>query len=281
MKLIECTEKDVASAWGRLREVRPLVFHVTNAVAVALQANVCLSVGASPLMSQYPAEAEELTDLAQGFLVNLGTPTDAAWKTVRRALAQVKQTGKCFTLLDPVGYGASRCRNESTDTLLREHTFSIVKGNAGEISLLAGTGGATKGVDVLAAGNLEKGVLALARGRHCVACTTGEVDFMSDGEAVACVTGGSALLPGLSGSGCAAGTVILSVVAACGHAVLGTLAGLLAMGIASERAEKNCAGPGSFPSALIDQLSRLVPEDFQDSCSRWCARSPSCGTEKA
>ena len=268
MKLIECSEEKVAAAWSRIREVRPLVFHVTNAVAVALQANVCLAVGASPLMSQYPAEAEELVNLAQGFLVNLGTPTDAAWETVRRALARAKQTG-CFTLLDPVGYGASRYRNESTEALLQDHEFSIEKGNPGEISLLAGAGGATKGVDVLAAGNLEKGVLALAREQRCVACAPGEADFLSDGEAVIRVTGGSALLPGLSGSGCAAGTVILSAAAACGDAALGTLTGLLAMGITSERAEKNCAGPGSFPAAFIDELNRLTPGDFQGNCSRW------------
>ena len=268
MKLADCTVEKAASAWGQLKINRPLIFHVTNSVATALQANACLAVGASPLMSQFPEEAEELIELAQGFLVNLGTPTDSAWATVKRGLSAAGAKGR-FTLLDPVGYGASRFRIESTDELLREYAFSVVKGNAGEISLLAGAGGATKGVDALSAGDLDRAVLELARKHKCVACATGEADYMSDGEKVARVTGGSAMLPSLSGSGCVAGTVVLSVIAACGCAVLGALAGLLAMGLASEHAEKKCAGVGTFPAHLIDELHRLNPKDFHDTRSRW------------
>jgi hydroxyethylthiazole kinase len=269
MKLTDCTSKDIADAWASLAAKRPLVFHVTNAVATALQANVCLAIGASPLMSQYPEETADLIALAQGFLVNLGTPTEAALATVKRGMEAVSAhgadaRGACLTLLDPVGYGASRFRVESTDKLLSDHSFSIIKGNAGEISLLAGIGGATRGVDVLSAGDLERGVLELARRFGCVACATGEVDYLSDGQAVVRVTGGSPLLPLLSGSGCVTGTVVLSVAAACGDAVLGALCGLVAMGIASERAEKRCTGSGAFSPSLIDELQHLRPEDFLD-----------------
>jgi hydroxyethylthiazole kinase len=262
MKLTDCTPETVAGAWRKLKETRPLIFHVTNAVATGLQANVCLAIGAAPLMSQYPEEAEELAGLAQGFLVNLGTPTDAALETVKRGMRAAVSKGR-LTLLDPVGYGASRFRVESTDALLREYPFSILKGNAGEISLLAGVGGATKGVDALSAGDLKKGVLELARKYGCVACATGEVDYLSDGESVVRVSGGSSMLPYLSGSGCAAGTVVLSAAAACEDAVSGTLAGLLAMGVASERAETKCPGSGTFAAVLIDELHRLSAEDLE------------------
>ncbi|MDR1873567.1 MAG: hydroxyethylthiazole kinase [Synergistaceae bacterium] len=263
MKLKDCGAKDLADAWAAIAAKRPLIFHVTNAVATALQANVCLAVGASPLMSQYPEETEELIALAQGFLVNLGTPTEAALAVARRGTKAANARG-CFTLLDPVGYGASRFRTESTDGFLKDCSFSILKGNAGEISLLAGVGGATKGVDALSAGDLERGVLGLARKFGCVVCATGEADYLSDGETIVRVTGGSALLPFLSGSGCAVGTVVLSATAACGDAPLGALCGLEAMGIASERAEKRCTGSGTFPPLLIDELHRLRPEDFLD-----------------
>ncbi|MDR2137789.1 MAG: hydroxyethylthiazole kinase [Synergistaceae bacterium] len=265
MSLTTYKQEEITHAWAALKEKRPLVFHVTNAVASALQANVCLAIGASPLMSQYPEETEELMELAQGFLVNLGTPTDAAWATVKRGMAKAESRG-CVLLLDPVGYGASRFRTENTNALLREHRFSILKGNAGEISLLAGVGGETKGVDALSAGNLKKGVAELSQKYGCVTCATGEVDYLSDGESVLRISGGSALLPYLSGSGCVVGTVALSVSAACGDPALGTLCGLLAMGIASERAEEKCmgkgGGSGTFPALLIDELYRLSPEDL-------------------
>jgi hydroxyethylthiazole kinase len=274
MKLTNYAGKDFSpgDAWAAVAVKRPLIFHVTNAVATALQANACLAVGASPLMSQYPEETEELIALAQGFLVNLGTPTEGGLAAVRRGMKAANARG-CFTLLDPVGYGASRFRVGSTDGLLAENSFSVIKGNAGEISLLAGAGGATKGVDALSAGNLERGVLDLAQKFGCVACATGEADYFSDGKSVVRVMGGSPLLPFLSGSGCVAGTVILSVTAACGDASLGTLCGLLAMGIASERAEKRCTGSGTFAALLIDELYRLKPEDFRleasDGGARW------------
>ncbi|MDR2180162.1 MAG: hydroxyethylthiazole kinase [Synergistaceae bacterium] len=268
MRLADCTPEKAAEAWGRLKEVRPLILHVTNAVAAALQANVCLAVGAAPLMSQYPEETEELVGLSQGFLVNLGTPTEAALETVKRGMRAAGAKG-CLVLLDPVGYGASRFRVENTNALLHEYSFSIIKGNAGEISLLAGVGGATKGVDALSAGDLKRGVQELARKYGCVACATGEVDYLSDGESVVCVSGGSSMLPYLSGSGCVAGTVVLSAAAACKSAELGTLCGLLAMGIASERAEAKSSGSGTFASVLIDELHRLNPEDFRLEARRW------------
>jgi hydroxyethylthiazole kinase len=270
MLLKDCDSKDLVNAWASLRRENPLIFHVTNAVATALSANVCLAIGASPLMSQYPAETAELIGIARGFLVNLGTPSAAALETVERGMEAVRAKASApFTLLDPVGYGASRFRVESTDALLDRYAFSIVKGNAGEISLLAKVGGATKGVDAASTGDLRKGVLLLARERRCVACATGETDYLSDGESVILVLGGSAFLPALSGSGCALGTIILSVTAACGDAVLGALCGLVAMGIASERAEKKCAGSGTFVASLLDELYILSPEDFQASRLRW------------
>ncbi len=268
MNLRDCGARDIAEVWDSIGQRRPLIFHVTNAVATAFSANVCLAVGASPLMSQYPEEAEELIALSRGFLVNLGTPTAAALSTVERGMKAIK-AGECFTLLDPVGYGASRFRTENTNRFLDEYSFSIVKGNAGEISLLAGVGGRTRGVDALSAGNLEKGVFDLARKYECVVAATGEVDYLSDGETVARVRGGSSLLPRLSGSGCAAGTVVLSAGAACGDALRGTLCGLIAMGIASERAEKQCSGSGTFAAALIDELYRLRADDFSGCRSRW------------
>jgi hydroxyethylthiazole kinase len=275
MFLKECDSGHLVSAWASLRKENPLIFHVTNAVATALSANVCLAIGASPLMSQYPVETEDLIAISQGFLVNLGTPSSVALEVVDCGMraACSKRSGSQqtspITLMDPVGYGASRFRVESTDSLMNRYDFSIVKGNAGEISLLAEVGGVIKGVDAVSSGDLRKGVLTLARKRRCVVCATGEVDFLSDGESVAVVRGGSALLPALSGSGCALGTIILSVAAACGDAVLGTLCGLVAMGVASERAEKKCAGSGTFAVSLIDELHTLRPEDFQDSRARW------------
>lgn len=267
MQLRDITSDDLVKTWQEVKRKKPLIFHVTNSVATQLQANICLAVGGSPIMSQYPEETNELLSLCQGFLVNLGTPTEAALKTTNLGMASRKNKA-CISLLDPVGYGASSFRIQYTHELLQKYAFSVLKGNSGEISLLAGKGGAIKGVDAVAAGNLHEGVLALARNYSCTVCATGEVDYISDGESVAAVYGGSPLLPFLSGSGCALGSIMLTCAAA-SNAILGSICGLIAMGIASERASKKSAGPGSFQIYLIDELYNLSPEDFTRTENRW------------
>lgn len=266
--LKDCTENDLKEAWSSLRVRRPLIFHITNDVGASLQANVCLAVGASPLMSKHSAETEELVALSNGFLANLGTPTPDSIRAVNLGLAAAKKSDR-MTLLDPVGYGASRLRIELFDNILKEHPLSIIKGNGGEISLMAGVGGATRGVDIAEAGDLSSGVTRLAREHHCLVCATGPEDILGDGRYVMTIRGGSALLPSVSGSGCAAGTIMLAAAAACGDALLGSLCGLLSMGIASERAERETRGNGSFVTALIDELSRLTPEDYSGCSTRW------------
>lgn len=141
---------------------------------------------------------------------------------------------------------------------------------------MAGAGGATRGVDVAEAGDLRSAVTRLAREHRCAVCATGAEDLIGDGECVVTIRGGSALLPFLSGSGCVAGTVVLSVASACGEPLLGSLCGLIAMGIASERAEREARGSASFAAALVDELHRLEPADFSGSSARWTLEVPRC-----
>ncbi len=50
-------------------------------------------------------------------------------------------------ILDPVGAGATRFRTESAQRLLDELKITILKGNAGEIGILAGAEAQVRGVD--------------------------------------------------------------------------------------------------------------------------------------
>lgn len=270
VKLTEIKESDIARAWALIAEKKPLVYHITNGVAMAMQANVTLAVGASPLMSQYPDEAEELAAIADGLLINLGTPSVSGIRSAQSALELADVRGK-FTLFDPVGYGASKIRTEGFLEILDIHKYSVIKGNAGEMSLLAGMGGKTRGVDSEAGDSVAEAVKKTAQKYKCIACATGETDFISDGSEIIEVTGGSFILPSISGSGCTVGSVMLAAICACGDAALGALTGLVAMGIASEHAEANSFGPGTFVPCLIDELNDLEDDDFIESSLRWKA----------
>jgi hydroxyethylthiazole kinase-like sugar kinase family protein len=56
--------------------------------------------------------------------------------------------------------------------------------------------------------------------------------------------------------------------AASGEILSGTLAGLVSVGIAAERASFSSGGPGSFSARFLDELASLKPEDFLDSGKR-------------
>ena len=50
-------------------------------------------------------------------------------------------------ILDPVGAGATRFRTETTKRLLDELEITVLKGNAGEIGVVAGVEAVVRGVD--------------------------------------------------------------------------------------------------------------------------------------
>ena len=97
---------DVAMAWEAIRHHNPLIYHITNAVAMNEQAHVMLAVGASPIMSWNPLEAGELARACDGVLINIGTPT----REVQRLPSLLSKSSFCGKplLLDPVVYGATR-----------------------------------------------------------------------------------------------------------------------------------------------------------------------------
>lgn len=253
--------KGPAEVWDALDLCHPLVFHLTNGVVMNEQAHLALALGASPLMSSHPDEVEELTDIADVVLLNIGTPTEMSVQCMKRAAKRAVATGTPV-VLDPVGYGASALRNDLVKELLATGAVTLVKGNGGEIGLLGGSGGSVRGVDSQASADPVRSVTAVAADNHCLAVSTGVTDHMSDGKRVWTVSGGSDLLPRITGSGCWLGTVLAACLVAGNDPVTSVTAGLVAFGLAAERAEKLSRGPASFRAHLLDELYRLEGADL-------------------
>lgn len=51
---------------------RPLVHNITNYVAATDCANITLTIGASPIMADEPKEVGEVTQIADGLVLNCG-----------------------------------------------------------------------------------------------------------------------------------------------------------------------------------------------------------------
>lgn len=243
----------IEAAWASLGRCRPLVYHLTNSVAMAEQAHVAAAVGASPVMSLCSEEAEVFAALADATLVNIGTPFSGSSELFESAAKAAAQAGHPV-VLDPVGYGATLFRSRLVDTLLDRGNITVVKGNASELCLLDGQKGYMRGVDRGHAPDPARAVLELAGKKGVIAVATGEIDWVSDGVESWSVKGGDPLLESFSGSGCWLGTLVAACVGASGDALGGTVAALCAYGLAAESAARVSRGPGSFRANLLDTL---------------------------
>lgn len=65
-------------------------------------ANVALAVGASPIMSNYAAEAADLAKLGGALVVNMGTVTPEGLANYKQAIKAYNDAGRPI-ILDPVG----------------------------------------------------------------------------------------------------------------------------------------------------------------------------------
>lgn len=258
MKSIVETAADLVS---EVRRKSPLVHHITNYVTVNDCANVTLAIGASPIMADESGEVEDIVGISSSLVLNIGTLNR---RTIASAVAAGKKANEVGipVVLDPVGAGASRLRNDTTKEILKQVRVSILRGNLSEISFIAGLEVSTKGVDASEsdANNDAAAVAkAVAKRYHCVAAVTGAVDAISDGERVVKIENGHPTLSKVTGTGCMTTSLTGSFAGACGDMFTAAVAGVAAMGIAGEIAYEKAGalGTGSFRVALVDAVSKM------------------------
>ena len=164
-------------------------------------------------------------------------------------------------------------RTECTRHLLDELEIAVLKGNAGEIGVVAGAEGRVRGVD---SHGLEGDPVAvardLARSLGITVAVSGATDIVTNGRRVFLVENGHPMMGSISGTGCMAASVTGAFAAVSRDPFSASVAAFAAFGIPGERAAAVSCGPGSFKRALFDELAALVPADLS-SCAR--IRSPS------
>lgn len=229
---------------------KPLIHHITNNVVKNFSANVTLSIGASPIMSELPDEFEEFSSLIPNLalVLNLGTPSTSQMDVFKQAISVYNKHGK-HIIFDPVAAGASTPRLECCKELLNAGQFSVIKGNVGEILAIwkltskyqvSETGEndlLMHGVDSVAEIN-ESDILRIgkdvAQDFRTVVVITGANNFVFDGICVskdsqnihdvssnnvddikhAHIQGGHEVMSSITGTGCSLGSTIAAFVAA-------------------------------------------------------------------
>lgn len=250
-----------SEALGRVRARGPLVHCLTNSVVVNFTANALLAAGAAPAMVDIPDEAGPFATVADGLLVNLGTPAAEQRAAMAEAAEAANAAGTPW-VLDPVAVGSLPVRTALAERL-RDLGPTVVRGNASEIIAVSGSGGGGRGVDATddVEGAVESARLLAARTGGVVA-VSGPVDVVTDGERLVRIANGDLLLTRITGGGCALGALMAAFASVDDDRLATTVAAVTVYTVAAELAAKQSAGPGTFAPAFLDALASIDATDL-------------------
>jgi hydroxyethylthiazole kinase len=232
-----------AALLDRLRARSPRVHCITNAVAQNFTANVLLAAGAVPSMTLSVEEIGPFVAGANALLVNLGT-LDRERREATVMAVEAATRGNVPWVLDPVFIDRSTPRAALARALIA-NAPKAVRLNGAEFSALSGSEPS------------REALAAYARATKTVIGLSGETDLVSDGERLATIANGHALMAKVTAIGCAASALVAACLGVERDAWRATAAALTMMGVAGELAALKAEGPGSFAVAIIDALYNL------------------------
>lgn len=261
--------KTAEMVFENIERVKPVIHNISNIVTVNDCANITLACGGSPTMADNPQEVEDITSMCNGFVINMGHIHDYLVESMIRAGKRSNLLGHPV-VLDPVGAGAAKARNEVLFKLMDNIKFSVIRGNISEIKYLATGSGSAKGVDADASDlvtdeNIES-VIAFAKKLSektgAVIAISGETDIIADEKKAYVIKNGHAQMAKVTGTGCMLSSVLgvfcganpenileASAVAVSAYGYAGELA--------YEKMVKTDGGTGSFRMYLIDYVSKM------------------------
>lgn len=251
-----------ASILSCLRETRPLVLSLTNSVVQSFTANLLLAVGAVPAMlSDAQESAEMIESCANALLINTGTLTHPQADAMRAAV-QAAARREIPWVLDPVAVGLLSFRTELCQELLQLASPTLIRGNASEILALSGEKAAGRGPESTAeSSDALAAARALAQRTGSIVLVTGATDYATDGRQCFAISHGHPLMTRVTGVGCAMGALAAACTASTPSALEAAVATAVILGQAGEKAAARAPHPGSFATALLDELDKLTPEE--------------------
>ncbi|MCG8533385.1 MAG: hydroxyethylthiazole kinase [Desulfovibrionales bacterium] len=256
----------VETIWDNIDKVRgstPVVHSITNYVVMNSTANALLCAGASPIMAHAKEELEELINLANCLVLNIGT-LSSSWIESMHLGASIAAANYKPIILDPVGAGASAFRTNTAISLLEEGGISAIRGNASEIMALAGAGTVTRGVDSShETDEAEESAQLLAKKYRCVVSVSGCTDIITNGETTYYLSGGSELMTLVTGMGCTATALCGAHLSITDDSLAAIVSGMGCMAAAGAIAAEKSSGPGTFSIQFLDSLQSLAENDVK------------------
>lgn len=247
-----------------IREIKPLVHHITNWVTIYDCANMTRALGALPVMAHAAEECADMTKISSALVINIGTLTNELIDAMLLSAAAANEK-KIPIVLDAVGVGATKFRDEMAAKILNSVHIDIIKGNYSEIAKLTGENVETRGVEATSIDSDPRQIAKrLAEAKACTVVMTGKEDIISDGKKTFIVKNGHELMGAIVGTGCMAASIIGSFASINPDYCIAARDAMCCFGIAGELAAKNSRGPGSFKLNLYDEVFNLSDEKIKD-----------------
>ena len=264
-----------------VREQTPLAQSFTNFVTINLVANAQLAAGGTAAMSYLPDDVIATAEIAGSNYINVGTLLPFFKDALPEIAYKLHKNGKTW-VLDPVAAGIGETRTAILKSF-RTYPPTIVRGNASEIIALDAMWGlanaepdnpTTRPAGAEAVDEVDSAVDAAKRiarhlakhsptGKGAVA-VSGAIDLVTDGDRVFRLPGGSAMMTKITGAVCSLGGVTATYLAVA-EPLVAALAASLLYDRASEIAETQSNGPGSFQVALLDALWNVTADQVAES----------------
>jgi hydroxyethylthiazole kinase len=259
---MEITATRIYESMEAIKKQAPVIHNITNYVVMNSTANALLAIGASPVMAHAGEEVEEMVNIAQSLVINIGTLSESWVASMFKAVRQARKKG-IPVILDPVGAGATAYRTRTARELIKSGQPTVIRGNASEIMALADDHSKTKGVD--SAADSDAAIITaqkLAETHKCVVCISGATDYIIDSENILKIKNGHPLMTKVTGLGCTASALCGAFAAVEALPFVATAKAMAVMGIAGEIAIEKSAGPGSLQTNFLDVLYLLTEADI-------------------
>jgi len=273
--------EQIAQAVNNVRTTTPLAQSFTNFVTINLVANAQLAAGGTAAMSYLPDDVIATAEIAGSNYINVGTLLPFFKDALPEIAYKLHKNGKTW-VLDPVAAGIGETRTTILESF-RTYPPTIVRGNASEIIVLDTMWGlanaeyndsTTRPAGVEAVDEVDAAVDAAKRiARHLAkhspvskgaVAVSGAVDLVTDGKRTFRLPGGSAMMTKITGAGCSLGGVTATYLAVA-EPLIAALSASLLYDRASEIAEAESDGPGSFQVALLDALWNVTADQVATS----------------
>jgi hydroxyethylthiazole kinase len=255
---------EIAQILQKVKEEKPLIHHITNWVTIYDCANIVRAIGALPVMAHAKEEAEEMAKISSALVLNIGTLTNELIESMKLAGKAANEKGIPI-VLDAVGVGATKMRDEKAGELLNELKVDIIKGNASEMAKLGGENVQTKGVE---ATKVDTDIIEIARKlaqeKKATVVITGKEDIITNGTDLYLCKNGHPMMGKFVGTGCMAASVIACFAAVEKDYANAAASALTCFGIAGELAARRATGPAAFKEAFYDEIYNLDETDISD-----------------